>query len=52
MGTAFGLNWQLEGLWMGVAIALGLVALVEGVYLYTTDWNYSVEEAKKRNDFD
>jgi MATE family multidrug resistance protein len=23
-GTAFGLNWNLEGLWTGVAIALGL----------------------------
>lgn len=23
-GTAFGLNWELEGLWTGVAIALGM----------------------------
>jgi multidrug resistance protein, MATE family len=23
-GTAFGLNWNLEGLWAGVAVALGL----------------------------
>jgi multidrug resistance protein, MATE family len=23
-GTAFGLDWELEGLWTGVAIALGL----------------------------
>ncbi|KAK6434373.1 hypothetical protein LTR95_009443 [Oleoguttula sp. CCFEE 5521] len=49
MGLAFGLNWKLEGLWTGVAIALALVALVEGLYLYKTDWNRSVEEAKKRN---
>ena len=24
LGTAFGLNWGLEGLWTGVALALGL----------------------------
>ena len=23
-GTAFGLDWELEGLWTGVAVALGL----------------------------
>nr|OQO29338.1 hypothetical protein B0A51_06918 [Rachicladosporium sp. CCFEE 5018] len=52
MGLAFGLNWKLEGLWTGVAIALALVALVEGLYLYKTDWSRSVEEAKKRNAID
>jgi hypothetical protein len=29
-GTAFGLGWQLEGLWSGVALALGL--WVHGIY--------------------
>ena len=50
MGTAFGLGWKLIGLWAGVAIALGLVAFIEGVFLWRTDWQRSVEDAKKRNE--
>lgn len=48
-GTAFGLGWGLWGLWTGVALALGLVAMIEFVYLGRTDWNRSVEEARARN---
>lgn len=50
MGTAFGLGWKLWGLWAGVAIALGLVAGIEGVFLWRTDWERSVEDAKGRNE--
>ena len=50
MGTAFGLGWQLRGLWAGVAIALGLVAAIEGVFLWKTDWQRSVEDARNRNE--
>jgi hypothetical protein len=42
-GTAFGLGWQLEGLWLGVALALGLVAAIEGWFLVKTDWQGAVE---------
>ena len=49
-GTAFGLGWGLWGLWTGVAIALGLVACIEFVYLAKTDWQGSVEEARARNE--
>ena len=52
MGTGFGLGWQLQGLWSGVAIALALVGAIEGVFLWRTDWQRSVEEAKKRNESD
>lgn len=48
-GTAFGLGWGLWGLWTGVALALGLVALIEFIYLSRTDWQRSVEEARARN---
>jgi multidrug resistance protein, MATE family len=48
MGTAFGLGWGLWGLWTGVALALGLVALIEFVYLGRTDWELSVREARDR----
>lgn len=42
-GTAFGLGWQLKGLWSGVALALGLVAAIEGWFLVRTDWEKAVE---------
>lgn len=48
-GTAFGLSWELEGLWTGVAIALGLVAAIEGWFLYQTNWEQAVEDAQERN---
>ena len=48
-GTAFGLGWGLWGLWTGVALALGLVALIEFLYLGRTDWQRSVDEARSRN---
>lgn len=50
MGTAFGLGWELYGLWSGVALALGLVAGIEGVFLYRSSWERSVEDAKRRNE--
>ena len=49
-GTAFGAGWGLWGLWTGVALALGLVAAVEFIYLARTDWERSVEEARARNE--
>lgn len=49
IGTAFGLHWDLYGLWAGVAIALFLVAMIEAVFLYRTSWERSVEDAKVRN---
>ena len=49
MGTAFGAGWGLYGLWSGVAIALGLVAAIEAVFLYRTSWERSVEDAARRN---
>ena len=50
MGTAFGLGWKLYGLWAGVAIALGLVAGTEALFLFRTNWEQSVEDAKSRNE--
>lgn len=49
-GTAFGLGWGLWGLWTGVALALGLVAAIEAIFLSRTDWQRSVEDARKRNE--
>lgn len=49
MGTAFGLHWELYGLWSGVALALGLVAIIETIVLSRIRWEKSVEDAKRRN---
>lgn len=48
-GMAFGLGWDLWGLWGGIAIGLFLVSLVEGIFLTQIDWQHSVTEAQKRN---
>lgn len=48
-GTAFGLGWELEGLWTGVAIALGLVAAAEAYFIFSADWEQAVEDAAGRN---
>ncbi|PQE13661.1 hypothetical protein CJF31_00005142 [Rutstroemia sp. NJR-2017a BVV2] len=48
-GTAFGLGWQLQGLWLGVALALGLVAAIEGWFLWRMNWETAVEAAQNRN---
>jgi len=48
-GTAFGLHWELEGLWTGVALALGLVSAIEALFLYNADWESAVEDAQDRN---
>ncbi|MCJ1445168.1 MAG: hypothetical protein MMC23_005673 [Stictis urceolatum] len=50
MGMAFGAGWGLIGLWSGVAIALCFVAGIEGVFLYNTSWERSVEDARARNE--
>ena len=49
-GTAFGAGWGLTGLWAGVAIALGLVGLIEGWWIARADWERSVEDARARNE--
>ncbi|EGD85527.1 hypothetical protein H112_06435 [Trichophyton rubrum D6] len=50
MATAFGLHWNLWGLWGGVAIGLFLVGLIEGIFLTQTSWEHAVTEAQKRNE--
>lgn len=52
MGTAFGAGWGILGLWAGVAIALGLVGIVEGVFVFRADWERSVRDAIGRNERD
>jgi len=47
--TAFGLGWELYGLWAGPAIALLIVAITEAIYLYKISWSKAAEEAAKRN---
>ncbi|KAF2672520.1 putative membrane protein, putative efflux pump [Microthyrium microscopicum] len=48
-GTGFGLHWDLNGLWGGPAVALGLVAGIEGVFIWRTNWQRAVDDAQIRN---
>ncbi|KAF2645493.1 MATE efflux family protein [Massarina eburnea CBS 473.64] len=51
-GMGFGGGWGLFGLWTGPAIALGIVAAIETVYIYKTDWEKAVQAAEARNAMD
>ncbi|KAI7899169.1 mate-domain-containing protein [Cokeromyces recurvatus] len=46
--ATFKWGWQLIGLWIGLSIALFLVALSEIVYLYSVDWKIEVKRAQER----
>ncbi|KAF2273515.1 MATE efflux family protein [Westerdykella ornata] len=48
-GTGFGAGWGLYGLWSGPAIALGVVAAIEGLFIYSTSWERAVRDAERRN---
>ncbi|KAJ5178629.1 Multi antimicrobial extrusion protein [Penicillium coprophilum] len=50
MGTTFALDWGVMGLWTGVALALGLVSLIEGIFISRANWNRSVQDAIARNE--
>jgi MATE family multidrug resistance protein len=47
--TAFGLHWDLKGLWAGVTLALFIVTVAELVFLVGVSWQKSVEDAQWRN---
>ena len=49
-GLGFGAHWELNGLWLGVALALGIVAAIEAYFLCTSNWEQAVEDAQNRND--
>ncbi|PSN62004.1 MATE efflux family protein [Corynespora cassiicola Philippines] len=51
-GTGFGAGWGLYGLWSGPAIALVVVAGIEGIFIYKTSWERAVEVARNRNQLD
>ncbi|KAJ4330135.1 hypothetical protein N0V95_010099 [Ascochyta clinopodiicola] len=48
-GAGFGAGWGLWGLWTGPAVALGVVGLIECIFIYRTSWERAVEAAKLRN---
>ncbi|KAJ9644718.1 hypothetical protein H2201_006129 [Coniosporium apollinis] len=48
-GMGFGLGWGLHGLWAGPAIALALVAALEGWWISRTSWKDAVDAAQRRN---
>jgi MATE family multidrug resistance protein len=47
--TALGLGWHLKGLWAGIALTMLVVVLLEGMYLWSVDWEKLVVDAELRN---
>lgn len=50
MTSTFKFGFGLLGLWSGVALALGLVFVVEAIFLSNSNWHKSVEDALARNE--
>ena len=48
LSTAFLLKWEVEGLWVGVALALVIVAGLQMIVVYSTKWEKVVEDASVR----
>lgn len=48
-GAAYGLDWNLQGLWSGVTIGIFLVACIEYWFIVKSDWHQAVKEAESRN---
>jgi MATE family multidrug resistance protein len=45
----FALHFDLLGLWAGPAVGLGIVSLLEGIYIWRTSFEKASEEAARRN---
>ena len=48
LSTAFLLKWEVAGLWVGVAVALILVAASQIMVVFMTMWDRVVEDAHVR----
>ncbi|KAK7418373.1 hypothetical protein QQX98_003993 [Neonectria punicea] len=49
LGLAFGLDWRLSGLWIGVTVGTISVSLIEYIYLTKVNWHNAAVEAANRN---
>ncbi|PWI71315.1 hypothetical protein PCL_11409 [Purpureocillium lilacinum] len=49
LGIGIGLDWRIEGLWLGCTIGLVVVSFIEYAYLLMADWQKAVLEAASRN---
>ncbi|KAK7431433.1 hypothetical protein QQZ08_001923 [Neonectria magnoliae] len=49
LGLAFGLDWRLSGLWIGVTVGAISVSLIEYIYLAKVSWHNAAVEAANRN---
>ena len=45
LSSAFLLKWEVVGLWVGVALALVIVAGLQIIVVYMTKWDKVVEDA-------
>ncbi|KAE8142316.1 MATE efflux family protein [Aspergillus pseudotamarii] len=49
LALAFHFHWELQGLAVGTALALLLIALIEGIFMANARWEGIVEQANRRN---
>ena len=50
LSSAFLLGWEVTGLWVGVALALILVAASQSLVVFMTRWEKVIEDAYIRAD--
>lgn len=50
LSTAFLLKWEVAGLWVGVALALLLVAASQTIVVAMTNWRKVLEDAQARTE--
>ena len=48
LSLAFLVKWEVAGLWVGVALALILVAASQTMVVFMTKWDKVVEDARVR----
>ena len=48
LSLAFPVKWEVAGLWVGVALALILVAASQTMVVFMTKWDKVVEDARVR----
>jgi len=49
IGFAFGLKWDLYGLWAGPAVGLFAQSALEAFFIWKTSWQNASDEAAERN---
>lgn len=47
---SFKYGLEIKGLWIGIVCGLTVISLLQGFFVFTSNWDNIVDDAKKRND--